>query len=163
MAKTILIPTDLTIESLNLLSYAVRHEDGSPLDIILLNGYRSSDSIIDLLFFNKENEREQLVSKEFREAYEILKNRNASRVNGITIEFFSGFNKAAMRNLLEARLVNKIYLPANYKMRELHARSFDLTPLLRGHQIPVTEVNWSSQEHSPEKNLSAEIFLYESK
>ncbi|MFZ5973056.1 MAG: hypothetical protein ACOYXA_15825 [Bacteroidota bacterium] len=163
MAKTILVPTDLTIESLNILSYAIRHEDNGPLDIVLLNGYRSSDSIIDLLFFNKENERDTLVSKEFKEAYEILKNRNASKVNSIAVEFFSGFNKAAMRNLLEARAVEKIYLPATYKMRELHARSFDITPLLRGQQLPFTEVNWSSQAHTPEKNLSAEIFLYESK
>lgn len=163
MEKTVLIPTDLTIESLNPVSYAIRNNSGSVLNIILLHGFRNSDSIIDLLFKDADSERDLLVSRDFKNAFEILRNRNESQVKSIRVEFYGGYTRAALSNYVVANQVHEIYLPKEYKLKNLHSRSFDITPLLRELKVPIFNVAWPIQAHLPEKNLSAELFLYESK
>lgn len=161
--KNILIPTDLTIESLQLLSEAIRSNPGEELKIVLIHGLRASDSIQDLLFFKRDNKSEDLIKRDFKNAYEIIKNRNASSVKSFQIEFYGGFTNSAMRNFIEAHQIDEIYLPRGYKFKQASPRSFDLTSLLKGHPVPTLEVVWASTENHPEKNLPAELLHFGSK
>jgi hypothetical protein len=162
MQKNILLPTDLTIESLNLLIHAIRNHEQAKLNAILLLGQRASDSIIDLLFASEKN-KTSVIGSDFKNALEMVKNRNASQLQNVHIEFFNGVNRAAAYNFAEANRVDEIYLPREYKMNPTAQYCFDTTPLLRGLPIPTFEVSWATQDQMPEKNLPAELFLYVSK
>jgi hypothetical protein len=157
--KTILLPTDLQIESLNLFSHAIHKNSTTELNIILLTGIRSSDSIVELLFPSR-TEYAGLISKDFKNAYEIIKNRNASIVKSIRVEFFSGISRNAARNFIDANGVDEIFLPRDYKLNLSARGSFDIIPLLKGHPIATHEVSWTIHNHQPEKNLPAELFLF---
>jgi hypothetical protein len=157
--KTILLPTDLQIESLNLFSHAIHKNSTTELNIILLTGLRSSDSIVELLFTSR-TEKTSLISKDFKNAYEIIKNRNASIIKNIRVEFFSGITRNAARNFIDANGVDEIFLPRDYKLNLNAHGSFDIIPLLKGHPIATHEVSWTIHNHQPEKNLPAELFLF---
>jgi hypothetical protein len=157
--KTILLPTDLQIESLNLFNHAIHKNTSTELNIILLTGIRASDSIVELLF-KSIRENTHLISKDFKNAYEIIKNRNASIVRSIRVEFFSGITPNAARNFIDANGVDEIFLPRDYKLNLSAEGSFDIIPLLKGHPVVTHEVSWTIQHHQPEKNLPAELFLF---
>lgn len=157
--KTILLPTDLQIESLNLLNHAIHKNSSTMLNIILLTGIRSSDSIVELLFPSR-NENASLISEDFKNAYQIIKNRNASIVKNIQVEFFSGVSHNAARNFIDANGVDEIFLPRDYKLNLSASGSFDIVPLLKGHPVATHEVSWTIHQHQPEKNLPAELFLF---
>jgi hypothetical protein len=162
--KNVLIPTDFSIESLHLLQMALRMNKGNdPLNIVLLYGYHLSDSIMELLFRQGEEVRKQIVPKEFQNAYEMIKNRNESKISSIRLDRFTGFTKAAMRNFIDAHDIDEIFLAKGYAMHPANKRCFDVTPFLRGLNKPTFEVAWVPTGNEPEKNLPAELFLFGSR
>ena len=73
--KTVLIPTDFSIESLNTVKGALKQCEGENTNLILVYGVYLSDSITDLLFFSKPKYLSTLQSEKFTQACEILKNK----------------------------------------------------------------------------------------
>ncbi len=77
MTRTILIATDYSLESLNILKKVMREkeasEDRDQYDILLVSGYDTGDSIRDLLFNTKSTIFNKLRPQEFCEAYGIIK------------------------------------------------------------------------------------------
>ena len=155
--KTVLLPTDLQIESLNLLNQAIYKNSGSLLNIILAAGIRTPNSIMELLFPSVDEE--SLVPTNFKTAYQIIKNRNASVVNSIRVEFFRGLTRNAARNFINAKCVDEIFLPRDYKLKLNIPEIFDIVSLLKGHSVKTFEVAWTSPQHMVEKDLFSELFL----
>lgn len=161
MAKSIATLTDFTVESLALLQLAMRANTGSPVDLYLIHGYRSSDSIVDLLFYNRKDDLEELLTDDFSKALQIIRNGHASRINNIQMELVSGFTSAAVSNFLEARQINEVYVP-KHPFRLVHDRSFDLLPLLKHAGVALVEADWPQLKYTHNKTSLAEIFLFES-
>lgn len=159
MQRTILIPTDFTIESLNLVKHALHAEDAQKLDIILVHGLHLTDSIFDLLFFSRTKNVEKLVNADFEAACTILKNKFATRINSLRCQLFSGFTQSAFINFLEGNRVDQIYIPQTYILQATASNSFDLMPYIKASAVAVAEVHWEPLPHMPEKNLLAELFL----
>lgn len=144
MGKTILIPTDLKIESLNTLKYAAIGEDE---EVILMYSLSLSDSITELLFYSSEKIIASLVSSEFEEAITILKNRFGKKISEISIKLFHGYTINAFRGFTDANGIEKIYVPKNYKL-QLPSSAFDPLPLIRRSKLPVTEVEWETGNYN---------------
>jgi hypothetical protein len=159
MKKTVLIPTDFSIESLNLVKYAAQAAVSEPVNVLLVHGVRQSDSIMDLLFFSRNKTILKLQNADFDEACKVLRNKYDSRINSFRIEIFSGFTQSAFQKFLEAHRVNEILIPKSYILKLTSDRSFDLLPFIKTSPCEVTEVAWRPFENAPEKNLLAEVFL----
>jgi len=158
--KTILIPTDFTIESLNTVKGAFKkQDDGEPVNLILVYSAFLSDSITDRLFFSKEKYLLALQSEKFREACQVLLNTYASRVNSFRIELFSGFTKQAFANFLEANDVNEVVIPGTYTLKMTTLRSFDPISYFKKCSLPITIIHWQEPSYLPEKDRVAELFL----
>jgi hypothetical protein len=157
MKRTILIPTDFSIESLNLFKYAAQQAIES-LDIVLIHGLHLSDSILDLLFHNRTSSISKLTNSDFDDACRILCNKYASKINSMRIEIFSGFTNSAFQNFLEGNRITDIVVPKTYKLL-LTGKSFDLLPYIRAGKLPIQEVDWQPVANSPERNQLAEIFI----
>jgi len=159
MRKTILFPTDFSIQSLNIVkSVLSSNGDGVKYDIILLHGYHPGDSITDLLFTSKSKWIESLTNPSFEDACEIIRNKFESRINSIRKDVFTGFTQSAFDGYLEANRVAEAYLPVNYGLRLADRRSFDIVPFLQRSPLMINEVEWNEPAMMPERGQLAEVF-----
>lgn len=159
MRKTILIPTDFTVNSLNTLKTVLTNNSSDTrLDIILLHGLTLSDSIRELLFFSKMKQIDSLTNNEFEEAYEVLCNKFDSQINSFKIDLFSGYNQTAFNSYLKANKVDTIFI-ANRKQKLSHRKSFDLSPFIRKSNVEVITLNTNAETPQQEKGKITEVFL----
>lgn len=162
MKKTVLIPTDFSVESLAMLKALLASApEGSRYDIVLLHGICLEDSVVDLLFFSKGKIMNELSNQEFEQALHIIKSKYSSKINSVRHDLFTGFNQSAFNNYLEATRVEEIYLISNLAPRKAAKRSFDLTPFILRSGLKVTSVEANTVHQMPEKGRVAEIFFNE--
>jgi hypothetical protein len=163
MKTTILIPTDFTIESLNLFKKAAQLVESESVNIVFLHCIYLSDSITELLFFSKKELIKSLVNPDFQDGCKIICNKYASRINSTRIEIFCGASQNAFNHFLEGNLIDEIIVPENYSLRLVHKRSFDPMPFIQHASVPVKTVTWPNTAGAPEKNHLAELFLSQHK
>lgn len=160
MKKTILLPTDFTIESLNFLKNVLsQSSQEETFDIVLLHGLHLSDSITDLLFFSKKKIINQLASKEFDESCSVIKNKYASKINSIRKDIFTGFTQTAFNNYVDANKFDVIFLPTEFQWNLNKRKSFDLIPFIKNSKLPVCTIEWKTNNCIPEKGKVAELFF----
>ncbi len=166
MAKTILIPTDFTVESLNLAKIALQNnqDKGEPLRVILVYGQWVSTSINDLLFYSKAKVLEKLESEEFKSSCQMLLGKYENTIEQMSIDIFSGTNQNAFENYLMGNKVTEAYISPNYKFKLKNSSSFDLIPYLNKSKLPLIEVNWDTStildQESSKDELSALFFTH---
>lgn len=156
MQKTILIPTDLTVESLHTLKLALMQNETVQVRILLMYPYRLGDSITDLLFYSPGKIINNEISPEFEEGISILKNRFFHTLHSLSIQLFHGNNTNAFTQYANAYDIHEIYLPQSYLLKN-GKKGFDPIPLIDKNKFIVHEVNWESRE-SAGTNSIAELF-----
>jgi hypothetical protein len=159
MRKTILIPTDFKVNSLNVLkSILLNNETQQTYNVILLHGVSTNDSIRDLLFYSKAQQIDALSTIEFDEACEVLKNKFDSQINTLRIDLFSGSTTSAFNNYLEGNKVDHIFI-SEQKPSFSNKKSFDLTPFIEKCSVEVTKIDSGTNPSIPEKGKIAEVFM----
>jgi len=159
MHKTILIPTDFSIESLKPFKESVKSLEIGSVNIVFFHCVHLSDSIVDLLFSSKKELMEDLLNADFKEACKVLQQRFATRINSFRIELFSGNNQRAFDNFLEGNKVDEICISKHYIFKPIRKKSFSPESYIKNCKVPIVEVSWEPLEKMPEKNKLAEIFL----
>jgi hypothetical protein len=159
MRRTILIPTDFTIESLNVLKNVLNKKDEEVVyDIIFLHGLHLSGSITDFLFFSKAKRIESLTNREFEDACLIIKNKYSKKINSMRKDIFTGFTQSAFNNYIEANKVDQAYVCSNYELNLEKKQSFDLLPFIKKSDLTINEVELNFDSGLPEKGKLAQIF-----
>ena len=158
MKKTILIPTDFTIQSLNILKTFLNQNPNNHYNIVLVHGLNIGDSIRDLLFFSKNKQIQELANEAFLEAFEVIKNKFDSQINSLKIDFFTGNNQTAFNNFIEGKQVQQI-LDSNYKLTLSTQKSFDLNRYFNKCKVEVIKVEIQNHVNIPEKGNLAEVFF----
>lgn len=134
--KTLLIPTDLDVQSLNSIPSLVKQFNPEKLNIILVHMMKITDSITDLLMLPRRSSEFQRVSQNFKAAFNKLKNQYANNINTMRIEFFYGNTVAVLSNFLEANEVDTIILLKEYDYKLNNEYSIDPTVLLKRCEKP---------------------------
>ena len=134
------------------------YDGNEKLNIILIHGVVSSDSITDLLFRSKSKLLAELSNPAFEDACGIIKNKFASQIHSIRKEVFSGTNQNAFNNHMEAWDVEDAYVPNNYEPISGSKKSWNLIPFIRKSPVNVVEIRVASESPVPEKGSAAEIF-----
>ncbi|PBQ34142.1 hypothetical protein CNR22_20975 [Sphingobacteriaceae bacterium] len=137
MLKTILIPTDFTVESLTILHQAVEENAIFDLSVILLHGHLLNDSITDLLFYSDDSVIKPQLTPEFSEAILIFKERYRE-IKSISIDVTHSIQQEPFNRLLKTKKVDEIYLELGYSLR-LSKKAFDTLPLLKESGFPISE------------------------
>jgi hypothetical protein len=158
MKRTILIPTDFSIESLNLFKAAVQSGTAEPVHIVFVHAVYSSASMMELMFSSPRKIHESLITENFRNGCTIIRNKFTSSISSDRIEFFSGITQSAFQNFLEGNGIDEIFIPKNYTFKKASERSFDLMPFIRNSDVETHEVFWPQANTLREKNMLAELF-----
>jgi hypothetical protein len=156
MGKTILLPTDFTIRSLNLLRHALYSYKETSLNIVMVTGVTLPESISDLLFFSKREFFKKMSDAEFTEACDIIRKKYASNINSLRFEIFTGVTQAAFRNFLEGNDIEEIYIPQN--KLNYPERCFDPIPFMQRSNLPQQLVSWTETTNVSSQNHLGELF-----
>lgn len=147
MYKTILIPIDFQVASLNTLVKAMHEIQNEKVNVVLIYSEFLSDSIIDLLYYSPAKIIDLNKHPEFKEALEVVKNSFEARIAQIIIKHYHGKNNSAMRNFIEANKINEAYVPKRYKLKT-KGLTFDPTDQLKRCGIQVIGIDWEVKEFS---------------
>lgn len=142
MPKSILIPIDFRIESLNTLKSALNHHADQDVVVFLVYAVALTMSITDLLFYSRERMRSVCSTPAFDEALAILKNRHASVVKRIIVEPFHGVTQGSFTTFIEARRIDEAYVPRRYRLATVEHGGFDILPFIRRSALSVHDVDW---------------------
>jgi len=142
--KNILIPTDFTIKSLKLIQSAIECFEGELLTIHLVYALEPDDSISGLLFLKKRLNAYSLYDDTFLQACEMLKNRHASSISRIHIEFYMGTTKWYRKHFLNARKIDAVFLPEDYTFKRSPGIAADPAKLWQQGDVPVIKAAISS-------------------
>ena len=138
MSKTILIPTDLQVGSLNALRSYLVESGPSGTEVVLMHAMFPPDGIADLLFYSPMRTIEGLMGERFREALAVLRNRFEQQLERVEFVAFHGRTRSAFEDFARARRVQEVHLCAGYTFK-LHERAFDPGPLIRKGDVPVVD------------------------
>lgn len=162
MTKTILIATDYSLESLNILKKVMREkdaaEDQNQYNILLVSGYDTGDSIRDLLFNTKSTIFNKLRPQEFCDAYGIVRNKYSHLINKIVCDIFTGSFQRTFNNYVKAENIEEAYYsPA---IQSKGKSKFDLIPYIKKcKDLQSKEISLEVRDRLPEKGRLAEIFV----
>lgn len=163
MSTTILIATDYSLESLNILKRVLREKNEENQEVkyrfLLVSGYDMGDSIRDLLFSTKSTVFNKIRSKEFCDAYGIIRNKYPHLVDKIVCDVFTGSFQRTFNNYVNAKEISEAYYSPSLKGQNDKGK-FDLIPfILKNKELKCREIILESPEFMPEKGKLAEVFV----
>jgi len=138
--KKIVIPTDFSVKSLNLVVDVLKAHPNSLLDIVLIHGYEANNSIAELLFFSKGKILEKLQTSEFKKSCKLIQNTYQSRLNSLKVDLITGDCQRYFNNYVQLHAVDEVILPVGNKMKLKNCQSFQLNHLLMRAKIPVSKM-----------------------
>lgn len=144
MKDTILIPTDFSISSLNLVKRAITDHYPESVRLLLVFDCHLPDSATELYFLSRKSVIAAHSNDDFRETLNMLQNRYSNQIEELTIEPFFGYNAAAFQGLVRAHSVQETYVPEPTLLPE-HKNLVPLVRYIHKLQIPSNEVSWEVQ------------------
>ncbi|SIO54204.1 hypothetical protein [Chitinophaga niabensis] len=157
--KNILVPTDLSIRSLNYLHNLAERND-EVVSITLMHALRMPDSILDLWMFTKSGRHHTLVTGDFREACEVMKNKYAKTIREIKVEFFYGSTTPALRNFLKAHEIHEVAMPQSLVYQCPGSESYNPEKLLKKCRLPIRElIIHTPKQTAPSATSIAELLV----
>jgi hypothetical protein len=157
MKRTILIPTDFSIESLIPVKQAALLSNYNEIEIVLMFCDLLPGSISDLLFYTPAKVIAQYSNKDFEEACSIIMNKYASKISSMRTEIFHGTSDAAFENFISGNKIDEVIFPKNYVLKE-HRNGFNPLPYIKNSYLPCREVEWKVNNPHESASLST-LFL----
>jgi hypothetical protein len=152
--RKILIPTDFTIESLQLVEYALLNFPNTKLDIILIAGFKLPDTRWAIFHFSEREQIREQISEEFNATKRRIVFEHKKAIENITIQLFSGINSFAFQDFLEQLHVDDAIIPKGGSLYNPNRKWFDTTGFIKKNVKNVIEVPFEFTERVPQKGYS---------
>ena len=95
MGTKIVIPSDLKLTSIDHLRSILQFQSENELQVVLLHGIYPSNSISELLFFDKSDLKLAIAGRDFMKQIALLEDELGSKVKNIQVDFFAGFTQSS--------------------------------------------------------------------
>jgi len=109
--KKIIIPTDLTIQSLTLIKYGLQIMKGQTCQIILLQLIPLPDSITDLILLSREEDKLANINTPFQKALERIRKSYAVEISKLDVVPLYGDSSLKIRNFVDDNNIDLILCP----------------------------------------------------
>lgn len=153
MGTKIVIPSDLKLSSLEHLRSILQFQSENELQVILLHGIYLSNSISDLLFFDKSDLKLDIAGREFMKKLEQLEDELGNKVKSIQVDFFSGFTQSSFNNYLAAVKAEKVVIPNDFHFDWSHKKSMDILPYFTKCSIAKQYLSSNQNTLAPPKQI----------
>lgn len=148
MKRTILIPTDFSMESLNLVKHTLSNAEDDKFHFVLTHCRFLSDCPIDLLYFSKTELLQSLKTPEFKRACKALRQSYSADKVLIKTELFTGLNQAAFNAFIDGNQIDEAVIPKRYNPRLNRQTSFNPIPFIRKSRLKITEVSLGAKQNT---------------
>ncbi|NIG53397.1 hypothetical protein [Chitinophaga sp. Cy-1792] len=134
--KNVLIPTDFSIRSLGYVHNVVSQYPGEMVNVIFMHALRMPDSIFDLVTFTRNSRHIELISADFKDGCEIIRNKYASAIKQLKVEFFHGDTNIAFKNFCIANDIDVILQPMDLEYKAPGKRSYNPEKIINRSKLP---------------------------
>jgi len=146
--RNLLIPTDLTCESLQLIEYAILNVPNEKLNIHLVHGYKLPEFRWSLLQFSKKHQAARLMKKDFKKTIENLKKEHASKINDIEVHVLYGNSLEEFRSFIDQLNIKTAVIGKSVESQKSSNRSFSTIKYILKTVNDVIEVPFTQTETS---------------
>jgi hypothetical protein len=130
--KHILIPTDLSVRSLNSINAVVsHHEKETPLRITLFHLLKTPVSFSELLLRNSKYKYYEAISEDFQEACNVLRNKYSSAIHSMSVQFGFGETAVYLKNYLDSQRIDMVAMGKDIALGLPFKNSADIMQLLK--------------------------------
>lgn len=137
--QNILVPTDFSVQSLNIVHQIVRKHQTNRVRIYLIHMVQIPNDIMDLMFLKKSRLFQQVPDK-FNEAVQLLRNKYQSQIACLQLEFYYGNYADVLNRIIESRKIDEVCLPENYNYSLPLPQSVDMIPFFTRCKVPVNRL-----------------------
>ena len=137
--KNILVPTDFSVQSLQLVHEIVKRHPQQKVSICLVHMVHIPTDITDLLFVKRHRLYDYVPAK-FSQAIEMLKNKYASRIAGMALEFYYGSTATVLNSIIENRKIEEVFVFAGHAYALPLKQSVDMIRLLGKCKVAVNKI-----------------------
>lgn len=134
----ILIPTDLSPASLQLVKRAIDVVNLRKVNIVLFHAFAFPDNAFELIRSGYSRPYVNMLNEEFRQACKQLKEQYPQAIAKIFFKAMDGDTAAVFRNYIDANEIDMIICPEDYAFKPVHKLSVDPRPLFKKSGIKVS-------------------------
>ena len=139
--KTVLIPTDFSLVSLNIVKQAAAYFSDERVRVVLFHALHAPTDIQDLLSINSRVPHEK-ITEEFRHTCAAIKRKSNDAIAHISFQYLYGNTTAVFKNFIEANSIDCIFFPSHIVLQNAYANSVDMGSLFRHASIPfITSIS----------------------
>jgi hypothetical protein len=156
--KHVLIPTDFSIRSLRVVHGVVERFGGEPLNIVLMHAIQMPSSIMDLMMLSRRSSHTDLITADYKDACEIIRNKYASVIKSLKTEFLIGNGRGVFRNFLLYHNIDVIACAASEEFRKAGENSYNPAELIKKCKYPVHQIPLSPRKEKFLVSAMSELF-----
>jgi len=151
----VLIPTDFTVQSLDLVSKAALRLPGK-LSIFLFHTFDMPDNLIDAMHMNGIKNHNNLITEELRLKCRQLKADHAN-ISSVCFRLIFGTTVAVFKNFAEANDIDLIIYPTGYKHVSVVRESVNPERMFLKSGVKVIR-DLSAINNAPRKQVALPVF-----
>jgi len=156
--KHVLIPTDFSIRSLRVIHSVVEKFSGEPLTIVMMHALKMPTSITDLMMLSRRSAHCDLITGDYKDACEIIRNKYASSIKLLKTEFLFGNTSGVFRNFLQYQNIDVIVCPATEEFRLAGKDSYNPATLINKSKYPVYHMPLKQRKEKFLVSAMSELF-----
>ena len=143
----ILVPTDFTLQSLDIVEEIVRMED-KRVSIYLVHMITIPTDAIDMMFLKKSDISRE-ISREFTRAIFSLKAKYPKELAALELKLYFGSSSAIFNSITDNLGIEEICLLNDYSYSLPLQESVNLLPLINRSELPVYRIERKSRLKKP--------------
>lgn len=148
-AKRVIIQTDFTVNSLNIVVDLLDRHPDQHFEIILIHGLRSDNSITELLGFHPEDHLEDLQTEEFIKACQLMRSKYGERINEMYADIITSQTDNYFKNYCRGNRIDHLVVAKDFRFEKVTPKSFDLLATFnRNSRIGLSVIHLETQSES---------------
>ncbi|MBE8721087.1 hypothetical protein [Sphingobacterium pedocola] len=148
-AKRVIIQTDFTVNSLNIVVDLLDRYADQHFEIILIHGLQSDNSITELLGFHPEDHLEDLQTEEFIKACQLMRSKYGERINEMYADIITSQTDNYFKNYFRGNRIDHLVVAKDFRFEKVTPKSFDLLATFnRNSRIGLSVIYLDTQSES---------------
>jgi hypothetical protein len=156
--KHVLIPTDFSIRSLRVIHGVIEKFSDEKITIVMMHALRMPTSITDLMMLARRSAHHDLITDDYKDACEIIRNKYASNIKLLKTEFLFGNTSAVFRNFLQYQNIDVIAYADKEEFRQAGKDSYNPAALIKKSKYPVYQVPLKQRKEKFLVSAMSELF-----
>lgn len=147
--RNVLIPTDYSLASLELVEKTVQSLQHQQLNIILFHAFEIPFHASDIVGNNGKLPYRDIVTDTFRNGCKRLKEQYPKAIQSILLRHLYGNTSAVFHNFCDANEIDLIVFPEHYVFNPVHPQSVNPAPLFRKAGVAVLRTFTPAKKQQP--------------